>query len=217
MQAANEANAAVAKAEGTTAKKKAATGLAPPAIFAPCTSLTAAKVPGLLLELRSTDLRLRMASAEAMGVCMVRPFLHFLELRRPGIFFEMYPALERHRKVLALFARARSDRAPVDIDALRPLNVRLAQALESVIAYGEQLEAEGCEAAAAAAMAIIIQQGNSYGDYFAEQFAEWDDNPALRLGCVGAPTGGPQHAAWLVKQGKPGLRLLLGKVHAYLH
>ena len=217
MQAAHEANAAVAKAEGTAAKKKTATGMAPPAMFASCTSLTPAKVPGLLLELRSTDLRLRMASAEAMGVCMVRPFLHFLELRHAGIFFEMYPELERQRKVLAVLARARSDRAPVDIDALRPLNGRLARALESVIAYGEQLEAAGCEAATAVAMAIIIEQGNSYGDYFAEQFAEWDDNPALRLGCVGAPTGGPQHAAWLVEMGKPGLRLLLGKVHAYLH
>lgn len=93
--------------------------------------------------------------------------------------------------------------------------MRLARALQSVIAYGEQLEAKGCEAAAVAAMAIIIQQGNAYGDYFAEQFAEWDDNPALRLGCVGAPTGGPQHAAWLVEQGRPGLRGLIAKVHIH--
>jgi hypothetical protein len=215
----DESNAAMkhAGAKATTSTTKKLVGIEPPSNFAKATKLTAVKVPGLLWDQSDVDLCMRKPCFEAFGVFHVRPFLHFVCMKRKGIFFEMHAELERHLAVCQTFIAASDDEETLwSTDDIRSSNVRLARALDFAIAHANQLGERHEGASEQACVDIIVEIGSSYGRYTKKQFAEWVEgehtNPILKLGAVGATTGGADHAKWLVEIGKSGLRMLVGKV-----
>ena len=226
--------AARENAQSQTSKMKGLAGIQPPAAFGPAAShLAPIKVPGLLWDQRDVDLAMRDSVFEAFGALHVRPFLHFLELRQPGIFFLAFERISRHRAVNTLFIKAASatdcDERFSDcssesdgcmLTAVREADVRLGRALSFALAHAEELKSRGYGMAGRQpCLDIILEIGTSYGQYCNDQFAEWNTNPVYRLGCVGSSVGGPAHAKWLTRVkdenglvGKPKLRAALAKV-----
>eukprot|EP00966_Prymnesium_polylepis_P306422 7080707-Prymnesium_polylepis.1 len=174
------------------------------------------KIPSLLWDQRDVDLCMRLSCFEAFGVFHVRPFLHFLELRRPGIFFEAYSTIRPHLALNKIFILATEDpEHEWSINDVRSFSLRFARALDFAVGHACELEERGYESAGEqACIDIIVDIGTSYGVYCQEQFDEWESsdeqarvtNPMLRFGGIGSVSGGPGHARWLRDQGKPRLR-----------
>ena len=141
------------------------------------------------------------------------PFLHFLELRRPGIFFEAHAEIRSHLEVCRTFVTAASDENEIwSADLIRDLNLPFTRALTLAMNQATQLEERHGGVSQQDCVDMIVEVGWEYGAYAMDQFGEWETNPVLRLGGVGATSGGPEHASWLVEQGKPQLRRAMGKI-----
>jgi hypothetical protein len=127
----------------STSKTKKLPGIDPPPMFAEAKKLTAVKVPGLLYDQRDVQLRMRSDVFEALGVFHVRPFLHFLELRRDCIFFEAYPAIRTHLSTNRILIIAAEDEAVLNIDDVREKDERFGCGLEFAMGHARQLEEWG--------------------------------------------------------------------------
>eukprot|EP00966_Prymnesium_polylepis_P233530 5400991-Prymnesium_polylepis.1 len=97
------------------------------------------------------------------------------------------------------------------VEDVMPLSFQLGCGIEWVSSYSQQLE-RGYIGIASRSETHIVNIFSAYGSYYKAQFAQWTESPLYRLGQVGAPTGGREHARWLVVNRNRGqLRVLLGK------
>ena len=168
------------------------------------------KLPRFLLDLGDVKLRVDCAISEVIGARYFIGHLHFVELRRPGIFFEAHDEIEYHRSVARLFG---DNETPWSVDAVAKLSPPLARALDFVLRYARSHEdtTEGLEVYA---HARVDAKMASYSDYYNEQTAEWFSNPALVVGRLGSIASGPEAARWLVGEGTAELvAALAGVLH----
>jgi hypothetical protein len=162
----------------------------------PVQALTLQKLPSLLLDLGDLRLRVSCCVSDVVGNLFFMPHLNFVEMRRPGIFFEAHDGIEEHRGVLALF-----DDDAIDFDAIDGAlrdqgHYTFARGLRMVLRYAALHDLQDF------AEENITAKMASYSTYYHDQTEEYFSNPALIFGRLGSKKSGVAAAKWLVAEGK---------------
>lgn len=182
----------------------------PPPEDCPVSALTTETLPGLLLDISSQYMRVRMAVWEAVGSGYVMPFLHRKEMRYPGIVFEAHEIIGTQRDIGMLFGIDGETWAVAKVEEHSP---RFSTALDAVIRYAQSINLEEY------AVQFTDEYMCEHSEYYLEQTEEWWSNPVFRLAGIGSAVTdadseyhGTFHARWLVEQTVPELRAALAKV-----
>jgi len=181
--------------------------LKPPASV-PGNLMQAPKFAEFLSDVYDLKLRLRCCVFEVVGVCHMRPHLHSIESRTPGIIFEAHMLISKHRTINEVFMTGGKSGDWV-MQNVQALDERFALGLQSVLAYAQDYEGDYTQYA----RSFIHSVMREYGEYFSGQTDEWFSNPAKRLAGIGAHTGGPQHAHYLHSLGQAGIRSPSSSLH----
>ena len=177
----------------------------------PVQALTLQKLPALLLDLADLRLRVSCCVSDVVGNLFFMPHLHFVEMRRAGIFFEAHDCIQEHRCVLALFDSDDDDDDATDFDAIGEAlrnqgHYTFARGLRMVLHYAASHDLQDF------AEENITAKMASYSTYYHDQTEEYFSNPALVFGRLGSKKSGVAAAKWLVAEGKAELIAALADV-----
>jgi hypothetical protein len=163
----------------------------------------AEKLPSFLLDVGDIKLRIDCAISEVIGQEHFMPHVHFVELRRFGIFFEAHDEIEKHRALLKKF-----EADDWLIDAVHPFRSSFARALDFLLRYARRHDHEDW------ARERVGQKMGEYSTYYHDQTEEWFTNPASMIGRLGSVKSGVKAAREMVTEGKAEL---IAAVAAVLH
>jgi hypothetical protein len=179
------------------------------------TALTPEKNLGLLLDLTSRKLLVREVVFENVGWLLVKPFLHFVELRVDGIFFRMHTEIEKHLAIVDALRMPEDDERSTE-DVLKVIS-RHSESLSFGVRMAMHYAAHVFEGDDSFGWQVIGEFAAKYGDYAKPQFEDWFGNPAFMLARLNSAEGGPAMAQELTKlaAGKGGA--LHVRLAEYLH